>query len=105
NVALVLDPSKALENVIHEMSNVGNVAVAEHKGIISLVGWRITDSPQLMNKLFNALSKHSTAMISTGASSSSVSVVIDDDVILDSVKCVHAEFFTGEPDGEMFESL
>ena len=105
SIVIALDAKTHVEAILHEMSALGSVNVLREKAILCLVGSNIKDSPGIMNRLFASLADANVAMISYGASASSVSLVIDDDEILDAVKNVHAAFFAERQEEEIFETL
>ena len=89
----------------HFASNLGVVEVLTNKAILCLVGMNIQSDRQLLKKLFAAIEPAAATMVSFGATSSSVSLVVDEEHVLDAVKSLHAAFFPSSGSDEIFESL
>ena len=105
NVAITIEAKSNLRAIIHDLSTIGNVKLLEGKGIVCLVGHALKDNPDNLTRMFNALAGMKISMISFGASDSNITLVVDDDKILDAVKKLHLEFFERENDDEVFEVL
>jgi aspartokinase len=65
----------------------------------------LKDSRTLLTRFFNVVAGENVDMLSFGASASSISIIIDDERVLDAVKTLHEELFASLPDNELFELL
>jgi aspartate kinase len=105
NVSIVLDGQKPAPGIIHDLEDIGFVRVFENKGILSIVGSNIQGTPHIIEKIFQSISDFGISMVSFGASKSSVSIIIDDEHILDAVRRIHRDFFEGSNNENVFEAL
>ncbi len=105
NVAITLEAKDSLDAVIHDLQSVGEVNVQENKGIVCLVGYGIKQVPEYLSRTFKVLSGMTISMMSFGASNSNITIVLDDEKILEAVKLLHKEFFEGQNNDEVFEIL
>ncbi len=105
SIAIAIDAKNNIEAVIHEIESLGILSIEENMGILCLVGSNLRNSPHFLRRLLTAMSDINIAMISFGASASSVSILIEDERVVEAVKNVHTEFFSPKPEGIIFESL
>ena len=105
NYSFVLDEKNEIPSILHDLSEIGAVEHFPGRGIISLVGARLRGSPDLLTRLFSAIGQLDVSMISFGASPSSFSFVVDDAIVPDIVRKIHAEFFDKVTNREIFESI
>ncbi|HTK81399.1 MAG TPA: aspartate kinase, partial [Bacteroidota bacterium] len=105
NIVFAFDRKYYTESIMHEMSNLGLVEVLTGKAILCLVGMNIQSDHELLKKLFASIEPAAASMVSFGATSSSVSLVVDEEHVLDAVKRLHSAFFPANTRNEIFESL
>ncbi|HEV8537408.1 MAG TPA: aspartate kinase [Bacteroidota bacterium] len=105
SIAIALDAKNNIEAIVHELSSLGYVSVQEDRAILCLVGSMLKDSRTLLTRFFNVVAGENVDMLSFGASASSISIIIDDERVLDAVKTLHEELFASLPDNELFELL
>jgi aspartate kinase len=105
SVSFVLDAKHNIEGIAHEMESLGNVHITRAMGILCVVGSNIRLSTGIADRIFNALARIEIAMISFGASSSSMSIVIPEKNINDAVNNIHQKFFEKIEYPEIFELL
>lgn len=92
NVSLTIDqvPPQAL---LDELGTFSTVTVASDKAQVSVVGNRLQDIPGFTEQLFSALGTYNIAMISQGASSINVSLVVDRKYLQEIVQSLHRKIF------------
>jgi aspartate kinase len=105
NFSFLLEEKNEISSICHDLSEVGKVEIIPGRAVISLVGSDLRGSTDLLNRLFSAIGRSDVSMISFGASPSSFSFVIDDKMVIETVKKIHAEFFDAEADSDIFESI
>lgn len=103
--AFVLDEKSPLDAIVGNLGEVGSVSVFPGKGIICLVGSKLRESPNILNRLFRSIAEFSVGLISYGASPSNISIIVDDVSVPEMVRKIHAEFFDAETNKELFETL
>lgn len=105
SISLALQPHDHLATMVHELEPIGPVEVIEGKGIVSVVGTNIRQKPDLVKTVFSVVDDLGVVMISYGASSSSLSFVVDRNGLAEAVRRLHAAFFERIDDHETFEIL
>jgi aspartokinase len=105
NVAIALESKYNLTAIILELSSIGKVKTLERKGIICVVGSGIQLKPEYLSRIFSSLEGKSLSLISFGASDSNITLVLEEKDVEDAVHQLHKEFFEGEIDEEIFESI
>ena len=103
--AFVLESSGRIGSIVDNLREIGVVTLLPEKGIVCLVGSNIRQSPHIVNRVFHVVAEFGITMISFGASSSNISFVVDDAVVPDAVRKIHAEFFENTIDLQTFETL
>jgi aspartate kinase len=75
-VSLTIDNDTNLQQIIKELEPFGTVEVDREQTIVSIVGNEITDTKDIMHKLFEALSSVPIRMVSYGGSHHNISILI-----------------------------
>jgi aspartate kinase len=104
NYSFVIDSKSPIDSIKQELEDVGIVEVCNNKGIVCLVGSKITNVDNIFNRIFKVASDTKIEMISSGASSSNIAFVIDNGKIPETVRRIHSEFFDNINDNT-FEEL
>lgn len=104
-LSVVLDGKHNIQAIVHELLEFGEVESATEKAAICLVGSNIRGSQFIMPRIFSALEGDYVHMIAFGATTSGVSILVDDDDVVPAVKRLHRVFFEGETDRLLFEDL
>ncbi len=105
SITLVVEGKGVTGGLRSDLSAVGTVEMRIGQGIVSVVGRNIRESPDILSRLFAAMEGHSIAFVSHGASSSSVSLVVNNGEVEELVRKLHKEFFGGKFDGDIFEEV
>jgi len=103
--SVVIEANVHLASLVQEIAEMGAVTVFEGKGIVSIVGSNIRNASGLLDRIFRPISDLGITMISFGASNSSLNLVLDDAVLPQAVRSIHAEFFESNFDNANFETL
>jgi len=93
SVALTLDNTASLENIVTELKRLGDVEVEPNYAVICVVGEGLRSSSGLASKIFSTLSDINISLISHGASSVNLTFVVKEDLVSEVIKRLHNEFF------------
>src|SRR6187549_2577316 len=76
-VSLTIDNNAQLPLIETELKKFGSIEVDKDQVIICIVGNKITDQKGVIKKIFDSLTEISVKMVSAGASSNNVSILVD----------------------------
>jgi aspartate kinase len=93
SVALTLDNSDSLDQVVAELQRFGEVEVEGGYAVICVVGEGLRASTGLASKIFSTIEDVSIALVSHGASSVNLTFVVKEDEAAKVIKKLHEEFF------------
>ena len=93
SVALTLDNTDSLEQIIAELSRLGEVKVEQGYAVICVVGEGLRASTGLASTVFSTIKDVNVALISHGASSVNLTFVIREEFVADVIKRLHEELF------------
>lgn len=93
SLALTLDNTASLEQVVTELQRLGQVEVEHHNAVVCVVGEGLRASSGLAAKLFSTIADINISLISHGASSVNVTFVVKEDVVAEVIKRLHQAFF------------
>jgi aspartate kinase len=75
-VSLTIESSTELKAIVRELEPFGSIEVEENHTIVSIVGNELATTPDLLSKLFSALTSVPIRMVSYGGSKHNVSLLI-----------------------------
>jgi aspartate kinase len=104
-VSLTIDNTSRLEQIVADLRGFAEVNVYENKAIICVVGEQMRSTAGVADRVFHALNDIPVTMISQGASEINMSLVIDEDAMVQSVQQLHKEFFEPVPEHDLFEEV
>jgi aspartate kinase len=93
SVAMTLDNTESLENIVKELERLGEVEVEHGYAVICVVGEGLRASAGLASKIFSTISDVNISLVSHGASSVNMTFVVKEEAVGDVIKKLHAEFF------------
>ena len=93
SLALTVDNTASLENVVRDLERLGSVEVEQGNAVVCVVGEGLRDSKGLAAKLFSTISDINISLISHGASRVNVTFVVKEDNLNEVVKRLHQAFF------------
>ncbi len=105
NVSIVLEQSGNIPSIKRELEEISVVELIEGKGIVSVVGTDMRNSPEVSRNVFESIAGIGVSMISFGATPSNLSFLVDDAAVHDVVRRMHRVFFESTNDAETFEVL
>ncbi|CAN5761261.1 lysine-sensitive aspartokinase 3 [soil metagenome] len=94
SVALTLDNTDSLEQVVTELKRLGDVEVEHDNAVVCVVGEGLRASSGLASKIFSTIEDVPISLISHGASSVNITFVIKENRVKEVIKKLHNEFFT-----------
>ena len=92
-VSLTIDNDTCLPQIIKELETFGTVEIDYNQTIVSIVGNEITQTEDVMEKLFRALKNIPVRMVSYGGSHHNISVLIAASHKLDTLKALNTDLF------------
>ena len=104
-VSLTIDNTSNLEQIEKELREFAEVSVYEHKAIICVVGEQMRSTVGVVDRVFRALNDINVIMISQGASEINMSLVVDENSVMQAVQQLHKEFFEPVPELDLFEQV
>lgn len=93
SVALTLDNTDSLEQIVAELSRFGDVEVEGGYAVICVVGEGLRASTGLASKVFSTIKNVNIALVSHGASSVNLTFVIKEEFAADVIKSLHEALF------------
>jgi len=75
-VSVTVDSDTNLESIIKELEPFGNVEVDKDQSIVSIVGNEIAQTPDVLKKVFDAISSVPVRMVSYGGSRHNISLLV-----------------------------
>jgi aspartate kinase len=75
-VSVTIDNKNNLKQIVKELEPFGNITVESDHSIISVVGNEIAQTPDILKKLFDALSEIPVTMVSYGGSKHNISLLV-----------------------------
>ena len=75
-VSLTIESSAELKGIVRELEPFGTIEVEENHSIVSIVGNELASTPDLLGRLFTALTQVPIRMVSYGGSKHNVSLLI-----------------------------
>lgn len=94
SVALTIDQIENLPDIVHDLSQHGDVRVVHDVAIVSVVGRQYREKSGIAGRVFAALKDVNIVMISGGASDINLSFVVEGVNADDAVRKLHGEFLS-----------
>ncbi len=93
SISLTVDDSAPLDDLLGDLSTLGDVAVERQRGIVALVGTTLGASSPTMARALTALGDHRVHMLSLSATGINLTVILDGDAVHDAMRRLHDAFF------------
>ena len=93
SVALTLDNTASLEQIVTELKRLGDVETETGYAVICVVGEGLRASTGLASKIFSTIEDVNIALVSHGASSVNLTFVVKEDTATDVITRLHDQFF------------
>lgn len=93
NLSCVLDSKEQVDELILELKTFSRVEVEDGKALICIAGTDIKHVKNLLKTIFNALNGYDVSVVSYGASSININLVVRQDESKDIAQVLHDKFF------------
>jgi len=91
SVALTLDNTDSLEQIVTELSRLGEVEVERGYAVVCVVGEGLRESTGLAAKVFSTIADVNIALVSHGASSVNLTFVVKEELAAGVIKKIHRQ--------------
>jgi aspartate kinase len=95
SVSVTVDDVSHLDDLVHDLSLLGDVSVERNRGIVALVGADLGSSSPAMARALTALGENRVHMLSLSATGTNLTLLVDGDTVPDAMRRLHAAFFEG----------
>ena len=95
SVSLTVDDASALEAIVTDLRELGDVSVERNRGIVAIVGGAIAEGGEAMAKALAAIGDTRVHMLSLSATGINLTLVVDGDQVKPAMQRLHAAFFGG----------
>jgi aspartate kinase len=92
-LSLLVSGTSALPAVAADLEGAANLRWENHKALVCLVGDNIRRQPDVVSRVFAAVSDLDVRVVCQGASERTISFLVDDSKAVDSVQRLHGMFF------------
>ncbi len=93
SVTIALSDSDKLDQLSKELIEVGTITLEQQKGLISLIGCTISEMDQITNKVFDSMGSEEVDMITFTKEKRILSVVVDQDKLVETAQAMHSNLF------------
>ncbi len=92
-VSVTIDNSTYLQNILAELQPFGTVSFEDNQSIVSVVGQEITDTDNVLMKLFDALEDIPVRMVSYGGSRHNISLLVPGEFRTQTLRAINEKLF------------
>ena len=93
SVSLSIDDASGLPNLIPDLEQLGAVEVEKDRTIISIIGEGLRNTPGIAARVFSVISDINVSMISVGASSVNLTLMVDQPHAAEAIRRLHRVCF------------
>jgi aspartate kinase len=93
SVSVTVDDTSHLDDLVQDLSLLGDVSVERHRAIIALVGAQLGASSPAMARAMTALGDCRLHMLSLSATGINLTILVDGDALAEATRRLHAAFF------------
>jgi aspartate kinase len=93
SVSITVDDASHLDDLVQDLSLLGDVSVERNRGIVALVGADLGASSPAMARALSALGEHHVHMLSLSATAINLTLIVDGDTVADAMRRLHTAFF------------
>jgi aspartate kinase len=105
SLAFTVDRSADIDGILPRLEQFGRVTINEGKASLCLVGTGVRGAAGFTGRVFNALGDVSVHMISYGASAMNLTLILDEEKVVEALNRLHREFFESLGTHELFEAI
>lgn len=93
SISLTIDESPLLEELLPDLTQLGDVSIERNRGIIALVGAGLSDDSAAMARALTALDGTRVHMLSLSATGINLTMIVDSSEVPDAIRRLHSAFF------------
>lgn len=93
SVSLTVDDPTHLDVLVQDLSQLGDVSVERHRGIVALVGTTLGTSSPAMARALTALGDCRVHMLSLSSTGINLTLIVDEDAVGEAMRRLHSAFF------------
>ncbi|MFN9215184.1 MAG: aspartate kinase [Gemmatimonadota bacterium] len=93
SISVTIDDATRLDAIVSDLRELGDVAVARQRGIVSLVGTGLADDAGAMATALGALEGLRVHMLSLSATGINLTILVDGDQVTPALRRLHGAFF------------
>jgi aspartate kinase len=93
SISITIEDRSRLAALLHDLEDLGDVWVEDHRAVIAVVGIGLRNTPGLAGRIFNAVWPANVEVISQSCSSINMTFVVREEDGPDVVRRLHREFF------------
>ena len=93
SVTIALSNSEILDRISNDFIEIGTVQIIRDKGLISLIGCRISEAAEISKKVLNSLNGQSIDLISFSKEKRILNLVLDEEKLVESAQKIHEKIF------------
>jgi aspartate kinase len=93
SVTIALSDSEKLDEIAKSLIEIGTVDLEREKGLISIIGYRSSETTELCNDIFNAIESVSLDMISFTKQKRILNLAVDREIMVETAQKIHSSLF------------
>jgi aspartate kinase len=93
SVSVTVDDDSRLEDLVVELSSLGDVSVERDRGIVAIVGAGLSADGNAMGEALLCFRGRILHMLSLSATGINLTAVLDGEAVADTMRALHARFF------------
>ncbi|HYV99000.1 MAG TPA: lysine-sensitive aspartokinase 3 [Gemmatimonadaceae bacterium] len=93
SVSLTVDDASHLDDLVHDLSKLGDVSIERNRGIVALVGADLGASSPSMARALSALGDIRVHMLSLSATGINLTLLVDGEAVSEAMRRLHGAFF------------
>lgn len=96
SVSVTVDDDTHLDDVVVELSAIGDVSIERDRGVVAIVGSALSENGDAMGRALRCLRGHTIHMLSLSATGINLTAVLEGKALPEAMRALHTEFFEGE---------
>lgn len=101
SVSIALERPDKLELIISELEEIGEVTQTKQQGLISLIGFGLSNVESITNRVFSSIKGEPLSLISFSRDKRNLNLVLPEGDLLDTVRSIHHSLFSTEFSSEL----
>jgi aspartate kinase len=93
SVSVTVDDDSRLEDLVVELSTLGDVSIERERGVVAIVGAGLSADGDAMGAALRCFRGRTLHMLSLSATGINLTAVLDGDAVADAMRALHSRFF------------